>query len=86
MHGLQIGQTMRDTDHMVKETVFDFSAWQSSAVNEDVIDTVLQQKMTANIWEMAGEEVEWDKLQMKRQQLRLEYVLSPSVDDLTFEI
>lgn len=52
----------------------------------DVIDTVLQQKMTANIWEMAGEEVEWDKLQMKRQQLRLEYVLSPSVDDLTFEI
>lgn len=28
----------------------------------ELIDTVVQQKMTANIWEMAGEEVKWDKL------------------------
>lgn len=28
----------------------------------DIIDTVLQEKITANIWEMAGEKAEWDKL------------------------
>lgn len=42
--------------------------WFQSACNQmqwmewDIIDTVLQEKITANIWEMAGEKAEWDKL------------------------